>query len=95
MPIFMTVDGVDGENEPRAEQPNPPSWGLDRVDQRGFPMWDADPFFAYGERAAEELGVSIIYLSDAPAPDAGLSLVVTPILDPAAIGLMHADFIYM
>jgi hypothetical protein len=96
MADFIRFDGIDGENPPQADTPpNPPSWGLDRVDQRSLPMKNADPFFAYGESAAEDLGLSIIYPSDAPAPDSGLILVVTPILGPAAIGLMHADFIYM
>jgi hypothetical protein len=96
MAAFIEFDGIDGGNPPQADsQPNPPAWGLDRIDQRSLPMKDADPFFAYGESAAEDIGLSIIYPSDAPAPDSGLIMVVTPILDPVAIGLMRADFIYM
>jgi hypothetical protein len=93
MAAFIKLDGIDGEIENTIDQPNPPSWGLDRVDQRNLPVKDADPFLAYGEPPAD-IGLSIIYMNDAPAPADGFILVVTPVLDPAAIGLVRAEFIY-
>jgi hypothetical protein len=99
MPSFIKFDGIDGEIEM-----NPPSWGLDRIDMRDLPVKDADPFFAYGDgflggvdvpTAPGQFGMSIMIApAEPPAPADGLIVMVTPILDPAAIGLVRAEFIY-
>jgi hypothetical protein len=101
---FIKFDGVDGEIENASDQPNPPSWGLDRVDQRDLPVQNADPFFAYGDgflggadvpTAPGQFGLSIMLAPVAPPAPADGIVMVTPILDPAEIGLRyHAEFIF-
>jgi hypothetical protein len=81
---FDGVDGVDG-----ASQPNPPSWGLDRIDQR------ADPFLVYGERADNDIGLGLIFNAEAPTPDDGFIQIVTPVLDPVAIGIHRLEIVYL
>jgi hypothetical protein len=92
MADYFKFDGIDGEN-----QMNQPSWGLDRIDQRAPDIWkqDADPFLVYGEPREEDIGLSLILKSEAPSPDDGLIVVVTPVLDPAAIGLVRAEIVYL
>jgi hypothetical protein len=108
MAAFIRFDGIDGAiHDPQTQadtQPNPPSWGLDRIDQRSLPMPQSDPFFAYGDGFSGADGAAagsgfymstrlqIMYVSfDEPHPADGL--VAEPDL-AAGPFLMHAGFLY-
>ncbi|GAA3086295.1 hypothetical protein GCM10020254_33370 [Streptomyces goshikiensis] len=50
----FTVDDAQG---PQGAQPNPPSWGLDRIDQRALPL---DNSYTYPDKAGEGVTAYII-----------------------------------
>jgi hypothetical protein len=72
--------------------------------QTGAVHVDADPFFAYGDgflggvpeaRAGGYVQLQIMFAPHDPSAAVDGLVIVTPILDPAEIGLRyHAEFIY-